>query len=236
MTKTKPSKSLLSQQVLEVRHQASGSFLDVRGKIADHIKQGSKAFPHWSIEKHNVSFRDSAEAIKTEGAFVGYKSTGYIVFDPPTRNYLEDRATAFWKLLRSMTIYSIPELTRFGVRTKVFIPIERTFEQINDILYKEVFTDKLRKLLDSREKDLSFTIQLTDSRFNVRLLAGPVDKEEAASYFSFESDHFKKCGLFLDIDYFTSDKLTLDGIPDFLKQATELTWIRAERIARGFSF
>ncbi|GAH01024.1 unnamed protein product [marine sediment metagenome] len=38
-----------------------------------------------------MNFRDESDAIKTEGAFVGYKSAGYVTLNPSTRNYFTDR-------------------------------------------------------------------------------------------------------------------------------------------------
>ncbi len=45
MPKDKLNKIMASEHVLEVRHPASGTFLDVRGHIADYIRN-QKHFSH----------------------------------------------------------------------------------------------------------------------------------------------------------------------------------------------
>jgi len=50
MTKTDRDKIMLAEHVLEVRHEASGTFLDVRGYVADYIRR-EKFLPHWKDHK-----------------------------------------------------------------------------------------------------------------------------------------------------------------------------------------
>lgn len=230
MPKDKLNKIMVADHVLEVRHSASGAFLDVRGYIADYILN-QKYFPHWKIDTNVVNFRDESDAIKLEGAFVGYKSAGYVVLNPQTHNFFTDRAAVFWKLLIKNDHYKIPEPLRFGARTKIFIPSKQPFDEINKLLFEAFFTGKARDLIGGKETDLQFIIDLKEDVFDVKVNGGPIHKDEAKKYFQFESEHFKQCGLFLDIDYFKTDQLSLDKIPSLLKQAIELTWQKAERIA-----
>ena len=232
MPKPKTEKIMIAEHVLEVRYAASGTFLDVRGYIADYVRQKG-LFPHWKIDSNVVNFRDDPGAIKSEGAFVGYKSAGYVAFNPKTRNYFTDRASSFWKSLLKNEHYKIPEPTRFGARTKVFVPTPQSFEEINKVLFEIIFTAKARELIGGKETDLQFTIDLKEDVFDVRVTGGPIHKDEAGRYFQFESDHFKQCGLFLDFDYFKTDKLSLSNVPKLLKEAIDFTWHKAEKIASG---
>lgn len=235
MTKTDKDKIMLTEHILEVRHKASGIFLDMRGYVADYIFQ-EKFLPHWKIDMNVVNFHDESKKIKTEGAFVGYKSAGYVVLNPQTRNFFSDRATTFWKILLKNGQYQLPQPTRFGTRTKVFVPSAMTFEDINKAMFEGLFSEKARALVGGNEKDLQFTIDLRESGFDVRVTGGPMHKDEAGKYFQFESDHFAKCGLFLDIDYYTTSDLTLETVPKLLKEAVDLFWVKAERIVRGLGF
>ena len=232
MAKHDREKNMLTEHVLEVRHEASGTFLDVRGYVADFIRR-EKFLPHWKIDANVVTFRDQSDKIATQGAFVGYKSAGYVVLNPQTRNFFTDRATAFWKLLVRNGHYNLPQPARFGMRTKVFVPSSRPFEDINKSMYEELFSKTARTLVGGRETDLRFTVELKEAGFDVRVMGGPIHKDEAGKYFQFESDLFEKCGLFLDIDYYTTSELTLDAVPGLLKQAVDLMWVKSERIARG---
>jgi len=232
MSKSNRDKEMLAEQVLEVRHEASGTFLDVRGNVADFIRR-EKFLPHWKIDANVVNFRDESDKMAAEGAFVGYKSAGYLVLNPQTRNFFTDRAAAFWKLLLANKHYELPRLTRFGTRTKVFVPSSLTFEHINNSLYEGMFSEQARSLVAGVETDVQFTIELKEVGFDVRIIAGPIHKDEAATYFQFESDHFKRCGLFLDIDYYTTVDLSQETVPRLLHKAVESMWVKAERIARS---
>ncbi|MBU1318495.1 MAG: hypothetical protein KKG33_03245 [candidate division Zixibacteria bacterium] len=231
MTKAKADGKMLAEHVLEVRYAALGSFLDVRGRIADYVRRRN-LFPHWKIDSNVVNFRDDSEGVKREGAFVGYKSAGYVTLDPATRNYFADRASRFWKSLQEYDQFKIPTPTRFGARTKIFVPSEHSFEAINKASFETLFSDKARSLI-GEETDFQFTIELREDVFDVRVSGGPIHKDEAGRYFQFESDRFNQCGLYLDIDYFKSDGLAASDIPQLLKKAIELSWCKAEQIASG---
>jgi hypothetical protein len=232
MPKQDRDKVMLVEHVLEVRHEASGTFLDIRGQIADYVRK-ARFLPHWKIDANVVNFRDEQSSIKTEGAFVGYKSAGYVVINPQTRNFFTDRASAFWRLLLSNPTYHLPEPTRFGMRTKVFVPSSQVFDQINKTVFENMFTERARALFGGNEKDLQFTIDLTEAGFDVRIMGGPIHKDEAPQYFQFEVDDLKKCGLFLDIDFYKMADLVLDAVPKLLNDAVGRMWQKAEKIAVG---
>lgn len=223
---------MLTEHVLEVRYVASGTFLDLRGYIADYLRQ-EDVFPHWKIEPNVVNFRDESDNIKSEGAFVGYRSAGYVSLNPQTRNYFTDRASSFWKVLSKNKQFTIPELVRFGARTKVFVPSSNSFEQINKSLYEGFFTKKGRDLTGGKERDLQFTIELEEDVFNLRIIVGPLHTDEAEKHFQFESDQFKNTGLFLDIDCYKTEFSDSDSVPKLLAKAMEITWRKAEQIASG---
>ena len=115
---------MLAEHVFEARHAPSGSFLDVRGYVADYIKSEG-VLPHWKIDTNVVNFRDEPDSVKRDAAFTGFKSAGYVVYNPETRNYFSDKAGSFWKTLIKNNHYKVPEITRFGARTKAFMPVGR---------------------------------------------------------------------------------------------------------------
>ena len=232
MAKLKDDKVILAEHTLEVRHIASGTFLDVRGYVADYIRQAG-TFHHWQIDANVVNFRDESNAVKSEGAFVGYKSAGYVALNPQTRNYFTDRASSFWKLLLKNRHYKVPDPTRFGIRTKVFVPSSLTFEKINKTIYESFYTESARALIGGKQTDLQFSIDLKEGVFDVHVRGGPTHKDEAGRYMQFESDHFKQCGLFLDMDFYKTEGLSLGDIPALLRNAVGLTWHKVELMASG---
>ena len=230
--KMKPEKIMLAQHVLEVRHEASGTFLDVRGIVADYIKK-SGHFLHWQIDSNIVNFRDKADKVKMDGAFAGYKSAGYFVNDAETRNYFVDKASSYWKTLINNGHYELPEITRFGCRTRVFVPTNITFEEINNVVFNAFYTDKARAFIGGKETDLQFIFNLKEEQFYVKLSGGPIKEKEALNYMSFESKHFEKCGLFLDIDYYKNKDISHNSISKLLSEAIQLSWDKIENIANS---
>jgi hypothetical protein len=230
MTKKQHEKLMLAEQVLEVRYTPSGSFLDVRGYVADYIRE-SGFLPHWNIEPNVVSFRDKPDMVQKEGAFAGYRNAGYLVYDPETRNFFVDRASAFWRTLQKNQHYKLPPLERFGARTKVFLPSDKNFEDINHSVFQTLYTDKTREVIGGTEIDVQFIIELKDQEFDVRISGGPVHKDEVRKYLSFESKHFEKAGFFVDLDFYRKDDLKHDEVPRLLRAAINLTWIKVENLA-----
>ena len=235
MTKQKKKKMssdkvMLAKHILEVRHEASGAFLDVRGYVADYIKKNGH-FLHWKIDSNIVSFRDEPEKVIKDGAFAGYKRAGYFVNNPETRNYFVDKASSYWKALIENGHYELPQATRFGCRTLVFIPVNIAFEQLNNIIFNTFYTDKARVFMGGKETDLQFIFNLSEKQFQVTLSGGPLHKKEALNFMTFESEHFEKCGLFLDIDYYQTKNINQTSIPTLLRDAIQLSWEKIETIA-----
>jgi len=231
MSKNK-ERMIVTEHVMEIRHQASGRFLDVRGYVADHFKS-NELFPHWQIDSNVVQFRDDPEAPKKIGAFAGYKSAGLYTFDPDTRNYFEEKAGQFWKTLVKNQFYTITELQRFGCRTKAFLNCSNTFEEINDKLYKKFFTEELRQLVGDKEKDLQIVVNLVSGKFQINLTCGPIHKNEANNFFNFKSDHFEDTGIFLDIDVYIANSIQSSIIPSLVKEAMVLTWTKIDSISKS---
>lgn len=214
---------IVTEHILEVRHQPTGRFLDVRGFVADHIK-GADLFPHWQIDTNVVNFRDAPKHPKKIGAFAGFKSVGVFVYDPDTRNYFEDKAGKYWRTLIKNQFYTLPDITRFGCRTKAFLNSQKSFDEINDTLYSKFFTKEFKELMGEKEKDLQIVIDLEIQDFAVRITCGPIHKEEAGNYFSFRSDHFEETGVYIDVDFSKKSPINLKDVPSLTKQAIKYTW------------
>ena len=230
MSKKPRDKIMLAEHVFEVRHDASGSFLDVRGYVADYVRNDG-LFPHWKIDNNVVNFHDSPDGIKLEGAFAGFKSAGYMVYNPETRNYFVDRAAAYWKSLLKNKHYQVPKINRFGARTKVFLPSNKTFDEIHSTVFETFYTDKAKELIGGQETDVQFIFEFIENNLNVRLTGGPIHYNEAGAYLNFQSSEFENTGVFLDLDYYIGGDLIHDEIPKLLKNAISLAWVKIEKIA-----
>lgn len=225
-------KVIVTEHVLEVRHQATGRFLDVRGYVADHIK-GADIFPHWEIETNVVNFRDTPNKAERIGAYAGYKSAGVFVYDPDTRNFFEDKSGKFWRTLIKNQFYTLPDLTRFGCRTKAFLNSDKPFEEINSIVYAKFFNKEFQNLVGDNESDFQVIVEFLINEFKVRLVIGPIHKEEATRYFSFESEHFSETGLYIDFDISCTKNLQQSDITNLTKKSMKITWERIDMISEA---
>jgi hypothetical protein len=223
---------MIAEHIFELRHVATGTFLDRRGLVADYIKE-SGIFNHWKIDNNIVHFRDGANKIEQDGGFAGYKSLGYIVYNPPTYNYFVDKTIKFLSIIHKNDEYEIPKPTRFGTRLKIFIPSDMSFDRINNKIYDKVFNNNFQQLVNGKEQDMKFTIQLIESEFNIKIDGGPVQKNEINNFMSFSSDHFKNTGLFLDVDCYKTKNLTHERIPNLLNKGVKLIWNKVDKIATG---
>lgn len=226
----KYEKVMLAEQILEVRHIPSGSFLDVRGYVADYVR-ASRFLPHWKIDPSIVTFRDKPDEIDKEGAFAGYRSVGYFIHDPETRNLFVDRASLFWRTIQKNQYYKLPDLERFGARTKVFLPSVQSFDEINSAFYRLFYTDTTREIIGGTERDVQFVIVLQEQEFDVRVSGGPIHKGEVGAYLGFESKQFEKTGFFVDLDFYRTTGLKHDDVPKLLRTAVDLTWSKVEGLA-----
>ena len=231
-SKSNSTDVMLTEHVFEIRHDASGTFLDVRGSVADHIRHGG-FLTHWKIDANVVNFRDSENEVKKEGAFAGYKSVGYLTYNPETKNFFSDRASKFWGLICKNGSYEIPKIKRFGARTKVFVPIEKKFDEINSQFYETIFSEKTRGFVSETIDDLQFILELTEGPFNLRIKGGPVKENEVANYMSFADERFNSCGLFLDIDFSTTTDLEIKLVDRLLKDSVKRTWEKIDSITNG---
>ncbi len=220
---------MVVEHIFEARHHASGKFLDVRGLLADYIK-GQGLFPHWNIDSNVINFRDTNTTIKSDGAYVGYSSAGYIVYNPDTKNYFKDKASSFWKNLKANQHYSIPDLVRFGARSKIFIPIDDSFENIHKKVHDVFFQNNVSSIFNGKIDDTQFIFDITDGIYKVKVNGGPVNKNEVGNYMSFQSEEFKKEGIYLDLDYSIVQNIDEKKIKNYLDDSIKKTWVQVDSI------
>jgi len=236
MSKKQTDKVMLSEHVFEARYPAVGSFLDIRGYVADYIKGACSSLQHWRISENTVDFFDSSNTVKKDGAFVGYKNAGYIVLDSDTHNYFGDKARNYWETLSKSKYFNISTIQRLGVRTKVFIPLEVEFEKIHSIISDKLFKADFISSLGGESEDMMATVQFKAGEFTLKCHLGPMHKNEAKGFFKFESDEFEKTGLYFDIDCFKNDIGSAKSVGKDVVGATNLTWEKVEHIASWLGF
>jgi hypothetical protein len=229
MTENKSEATYITAHILELRHEASGTFLDRKGAIADHIRKEG-LFSDWKIEENVITFFDRNAEFQKCNAVVSYKNVAYAVNDPDTRNFFQQKAMSFWNNVLKIKEYSLPKISRFGVRTKCFFSSDLPFEDINSKMYKAFFSEKTEKIVGGKEVDLQIILELKELDYFVKIRLGPIQKNEAGRYFQIKKDVFKKAGIYLDIDFYQEGKIDNLKINSLLNKAMELTWGKIDRI------
>ena len=224
-------KILVTEHMLEVRHAAVGSFLDVRGYVADKVR-GKSFLPHWKIDSNVVVFLDNPEKPSLETAFAGYKSFGYTVFNPPHKSFFQQRASSFIKIILKNGQYQVHNVTRFGCRTKAFIPCDLDFISLNNKIHDSYFSSPFRESITDNPTDIQIVSEFSDTKFNARVTLGPMHENEASKHFNFQSDSFSSVGLFLDIDYFLGDGCATTALQRNLDQAMDRIWAKVKGISK----
>lgn len=218
----------ITEHTLELRHAAVGKFLDVRGKVADYIKD-KKFFTHWAIQENTISFYDDGSALNKPKATISFNAIAFITTNPPTKNFFQEKAISFWNAVSSNEDYIIPSISRFGARTKCYIPVkDLTFSKIHERIYSKLFSSEFVQKVGTLA-DLQLVLDLKEKEYNIRLILGPVKENEAGRYFSFQDKAFVSPGLYIDIDYFKFSA-PHEKIKSSLNEAMELTWKRIDSI------
>lgn len=99
------------------------------------------------------------------------------------------------------------------------------------MLFETFYTEKAKKLIGGKEKDVQLAVDLDEGQFEVHFRCGPMHENETKKHLNFESEHFKKCGLFVDLDYYKIKKISHNNIPKLMKEAVSFSWEKAEKIA-----
>lgn len=230
MADTHMQHTFVTEEILEVRYTPRGGFLTQAGYIADYVSDQG-LFPHWEIESNMVKFRDVAGAPKNLHAFVSYKNAGIVAIDSQTANFFQDKAIQYWRTLESNKFFAIPPIQRIGIRHKFFVKIEKSFEDIERLMFEYLCKPAVLQVLDGSRKDLQVVIDAETKLGKLRSVFGPLAKGEAANFFPFKSDHFSSAGIFIDFDLFIENpKQEKKLVDNFVRSACSANWDRVEKI------
>jgi len=117
--------TLTSSHYLEIRYAPMGSFLNVRGEVADFLA-GQKKFRHWEITANRVDFWNAEDRRRDpETAFVSFRNCGYLIHNPSTEDYFADHSSKFLSILEKFEGFSYPPILRLGVRSRFYLPVSR---------------------------------------------------------------------------------------------------------------
>lgn len=221
----------LNEHVLELRYKPNPKILDYRGTwakaISDHM-----GLPEWRIGENRI---DIYAGNNKDRAFVGFRNSGFVAFNTPTKNYFSEKAAKFFNYLFDLEGFEKkPYIERLGVRSKFCKAYNGDFDQL---LQKYIsnylsLTDKARKIINAKILDIGGPINFADRYGNFNTMSGPMTDEQMGQYFQTKED-LPAVGLFFDIDYWLTPKRELNKqeILSHIKQFTDSAWGRFDSLS-----
>lgn len=221
---------MITEHMIELLHEFSGSFLDNKGLIADKVRAADNIFTDWKITPNSIEFFNAKDLKKQNEAIMGCNLIRYITYDPSSKNYFEEKSKKFFKFISNIKEYNIPNGTRFGIRSKCFVQIDKTFNEIYKAIFEKFFNKDSASVFGGRIEDLMYVVNIKESKYSMRLSFGPVNNNEVTKYMSFQSDDFNRSGIFFDIDCFYSHSFVSNEINNLISESIKLTSEKIDRI------
>ena len=228
MPNEKQTQVIVAEQVFEARFVPTASFLDVRGNIADHVSTAI-GLAHWAVSENTINFRDKPDKAEATGAFLSFRNAGFFAYDPPTRNFFEDKAESFWKSILGLKQFNVPRITRLGVRTKAFLMLDPSFAEIEHKLRAKLLASAIESVVGVPILDSMVVVDFEESEYKVRMQMGPMHKGEVGKALQFDSPHFASAGLFIDCDVYSEKVSEPPQIGKVIRSASKLSWAKADR-------
>lgn len=224
---------IISDHILELRYEPMGSFLGIRGEVADTVKRDGQ-FKHWSITSNRVDFwnEDNRED-DPETGFVSFRNCGSQLHNPQTRNYFPDRAGKFLRTLDEKAQIKISGITRLGVRAEWFCGSTQTFDQIRDQFYKSFYGSLDRQVFNGDVEDVGAVLNFRRGSLYFNVSSGPMLKDQAMTLIRMiKHEEFPPQGLFLDVDCFLKDlgDKEVGRLVHEIRELHDECWVRFDKL------
>jgi len=199
---------LSSEHYMEIRYEAMGSFLNIRGAVADFVKE-KEIFRHWRIGENRVDFWNMEDPDEDpEKGYVSFRNCGYQMHNPSTENHFLDRAAKFISALGDMESFNFPRISRLGVRSRFYHSVENmSFGEFCERYSTKFLRDGVPGVFAGSVKDVAVNLDFRDKNVSFNTASGPMKKEQFIQQFSTlaQKEEIAPIGLFFDIDCFETD-------------------------------
>ncbi len=205
--------------------------LDFRGSWAESISDHMQ-LSEWTVIENRI---DVYSKDVRNRAFVGFGNSGFVTNDVPSKNYFEDQATKFSKLILGFKGFDTPLfVNRLGVKSKFFIPFEGKFVDLLE-RYATRFlcmTKNAVEIMKAELTDIGGPLVFKDVDCNFSTMSGPM-REPQAKQFLERSDKLPDVGLYFDIDYWKKPEQLVpnNNIFEFIARSSKESWDKCAHIA-----
>jgi hypothetical protein len=203
-----------NEYVFEVRYAPNPRMLDHRGKWAEQLSS-QLALPEWQIDTNRLDVFSTDQKTR---AFVGFRSTGLVLMDNPSRGYFETQSDKLLRwLFRQTEFGSNLMVERIGVRLRFGVRFSRTFEELRDRITTRYFQlpEHMRIAVgeDAVLLDIAAVLNWKDALGAFNTTLGPMTGKELSNQFKRgEENPPPDVGLYYDIDYFKKPESVLMGV------------------------
>lgn len=222
----------LNEHILEVRYKPNPKILDYRGSWVEAISNHME-LPKWGIVENRIDIYNEENR---EHVFVGFRNSGFVARDTPTKNYFTDKAVKLFKYLFTLTGFEkTPYVERIGVRSKFCKKYEGSFDELREKYTSNYLslTDIAKDRIDAKLLDIGGPLNFADRYGNFNTMSGPMIDKQMAQYFD-TTKEFPTVGLYFDIDYWLKPEKEMDG-PEILRHIAQFAnsaWDRFDSISR----
>lgn len=167
----------LYKTIFQVRYKADLKFYELFIPAAKQMKE----YPHWYTTRLTIILQDFEKHCNLT---ITHNSFSY----EQDSNDVEMETKYINNALRILpTALQIESFIRFGYRRRYLIHIDFPFESLVQTLYIKLLSqdNKLRELLPSTLKDLSYRIDSEEESYKYHILIGPISKQEIPYYIGF---------------------------------------------------
>jgi len=232
-----------SEWFSEIRYEPLGRFLNFKGSIADRIKAELSTFKHWRIGENRVDFHneEGEEDLSNEvTAFVGFKSIGYSLSRPDTKDYFPQQVNKFIRtVFDENSEFLLPPVTRIGLRAYVVVPFDGDFDALNKIYVERLVGPfkEIQELFGNKISDAGISLDFfKKGRRSAAFKSGPMKLQQMESIFKVEDD-LPDVGLFFDIDVFKSfvenpESIDLSQVCREISDLSESLWRYSEGLEK----
>lgn len=218
--------------IFEIRYKPNAKVLDFRGiwaeKISNHMN-----LSEWRIVENRVDIFDKDAKNRV---FVGFRNSGFVANDVPTKHYFTDQAAKFFKFVLELDGFDSPIfVTRIGVRSTFFRAFKGTFDNLLERYSSRYLniTDKVKEIMNATLVDIGGPINFKDNHGNFNTMSGPM-KEAQAKQFLECKDKLPEVGLYFDIDYWKKPEKRVENneILQTISSFSKESWNKYEQIEK----
>jgi hypothetical protein len=168
--------------------------------------------------------------------FVGFRNSGYVTIDSPTKNYFYDQTIKFISFITQLEGFGKQIFVeRIGVRSKFCSNFESGFEELKNRYAQRylTLTKEAEKAINAKLIDIGGPLNFVDHLGNFNTMCGPMEKKQILLFFmNRKEEEVPDVGLFYDIDYWLKSEkmLSSNDINNNIKNFAVAAWERYERI------